>query len=231
MGKRRPERDKTREAYIKSAGKRNVKELAQEFGVSEAMVRKWKSEDKWDQQLKKPRGAPKGNQNAKGHGAPKGNQNSVGHGAPEGNKNAQTHGAYAEPETEKFSEEQKKTVEEAKVLSEQLGKLIEKQLDIENKIAQVEAEEQDEYTTGGIRGKNSMEYWESKFSRLEKLELQYNRITGRILKIMDQMQAKESLKVHREISIRNLKLQREKAMGVFDSDGEEDDGKVNIDFL
>lgn len=76
-----------------------LKEIAAELGVSETQVRKWKSQDRWDDDgkvtlptepvkgkgnvTKRPRGAPKGNQNAVGNhgGAPKGNTNSMKHGA------------------------------------------------------------------------------------------------------------------------------------------------------
>lgn len=55
--------------------------IAAALGISNAMVRKWKSIDKWEQILEGPRrpGAPKGNKNAKGNkgGAPKRNSNAL----------------------------------------------------------------------------------------------------------------------------------------------------------
>lgn len=88
---RSPNRDKAFEMWKKSGGNLLLKEIAAELGIKDSQVRKWKNQDKWDEQLnsnvtKSKRsvtnkaGAPKGNQNAKGHGAPSGNQNAVTHG-------------------------------------------------------------------------------------------------------------------------------------------------------
>lgn len=88
MGRpRNPERDKSLERYLESDGKISTKELAVAAGVTESRIRKWKSEDGWDEALKnKPRkrGGQKGNKNAAGKTP-----------AKKGNKNAVTHGAYA----------------------------------------------------------------------------------------------------------------------------------------
>lgn len=55
--------------------------IARALGISNAMVRKWKSIDQWEQIPEGPRrpGAPKGNKNAKGNkgGAPKRNSNAI----------------------------------------------------------------------------------------------------------------------------------------------------------
>lgn len=59
-------------------------DIADELGVSDSLIRKWKHLDKWDEiPAKRPRGAPPGNKNAvgnKGGGAPVGNQNALKHG-------------------------------------------------------------------------------------------------------------------------------------------------------
>lgn len=96
---RSPDRDRAKQLWLESGKKRMLKEIAAELGVSETQVRKWKSQDRWDDDgkvtlptepvkgkgnvTKRPRGAPKGNQNAVGNhgGAPKGNTNSMKHGA------------------------------------------------------------------------------------------------------------------------------------------------------
>lgn len=79
--------------------------------MSDSQVRKWKNQDKWEDQIKgnvtnqtkgnvTKRGAPKGNKNARGNKggkAPPGNQNAKGNkggAAPKGNKNAVTTGEY-----------------------------------------------------------------------------------------------------------------------------------------
>jgi uncharacterized protein YjcR len=88
---RSPNRDKAFELWKESGGKRLLKDIAAELNVTDTQIRKWKNQDKWDNQLKgnvtitkrnvtNQRGAPKGNKNAKGHGAPKGNSNAETHG-------------------------------------------------------------------------------------------------------------------------------------------------------
>lgn len=84
---RNPERDKSMQSYLDHDGKISTKELAQAAGVPDSRIRKWKSEDKWDEALgKKPRkrGGQRGNKNAAGRTP-----------AKDANKNAVTHGAFA----------------------------------------------------------------------------------------------------------------------------------------
>ncbi|WP_144023608.1 phage terminase small subunit [Paenibacillus sp. FSL H8-0548] len=56
--------------------------IAEELGISAALVRKWKSYYKWEEIKPKGRGAPKGNKNAIGNkgGGPVGNDKAVKHG-------------------------------------------------------------------------------------------------------------------------------------------------------
>lgn len=89
MGRpRNPERDASLQRYLESNGEIGTAELAKLAGVPEVRIRKWKSEDKWEEALKnKPRkrGGQKGNKNAAGKTP-----------AKNGNKNAVTHGAFAQ---------------------------------------------------------------------------------------------------------------------------------------
>lgn len=89
MGRpRNPERDKSMQRYLDTDGKIETAELAKLAGVPEVRIRKWKSEDGWDEALKKKpkkRGGQKGNKNAAGKTP-----------AKKGNKNAVTHGAFAQ---------------------------------------------------------------------------------------------------------------------------------------
>ena len=89
-----------------------LKDIAAALFVGESKVRKWKSLDRWEDDLKgnapleskgnvpHVRGAPKGNKNAVGNrgGAPHGNQNGKGNkggsGGPLGNKKAVSTGEY-----------------------------------------------------------------------------------------------------------------------------------------
>lgn len=82
-----PLRDKALKAWLKSGKTRKLADIAEWLGVSAGQVRKWKHECNWDAEpLKKPRGAPIGNQNAVG--------NSGGSGAPPENDFAVTHGLF-----------------------------------------------------------------------------------------------------------------------------------------
>lgn len=117
---RSPERDKAKQIWLESSGQIRLKDIAAALFVPESRVRKWKSIDRWEDELKgsvfdpsngnvpngtkgsapKSRGAPKGNKNAVGNrgGAPPGNQNAKGnkggHGGPYRNKKALKHGLY-----------------------------------------------------------------------------------------------------------------------------------------
>ena len=218
MGKRRKERDESRIAWEKSGGKKTARELAAEFGVSEAMIRKWKSEDHWV--LKKKRGGQPGNQNGKGKNL--GNQNAKGHGGVQGNRNAQTHGAYAKPDTEVFTAGEISQVDLLKAQNALLGELMERKIYLRHRLEDLQQQEQEDpdrkILTGGIDGKNAIAYWDTPGKQRQVVELEYNRVVGKIQKIFDQVQVRESLNVHREISLKNLSLQREKAMGIFETE-------------
>lgn len=111
--KRRPERDKAYEFWRDSNKMTPLKDIAEQLGVAETLIRKWKCQDKWDKKMNgnvtngngnvtnendktngnvtvqengnKRRGPPLGSKNAKGHGAPKGNKNALGNrGGPGG---------------------------------------------------------------------------------------------------------------------------------------------------
>lgn len=103
---RSPDRDKAKEMYLDSKGKLKLKDIAEQLGVKDSQIRKWKSEDKWEEELKGTLSNSKSNvtnedkevnsnvTNKKG--APKGNKNAIGNhgGPPPGNKNAVTTGEF-----------------------------------------------------------------------------------------------------------------------------------------
>lgn len=94
---RSPNRDKAKEMWLESGGDMKLKDVAAELGLTESQVRKWKSLDKWDDDLKGNVPFDNSNVTNKGKpGAPKGNKNAVGNegGAPKGNSNAVTHGFF-----------------------------------------------------------------------------------------------------------------------------------------
>ena len=103
MGRpRNPKRDEARKKYLESGGQISTKDLAAAAGVPENRIRKWKSEDKWNEELKnkpKKRGGQPGNQNAAGKTP-----------AKNGNKNAVTHGAFAQIGIEDIPEDQAEAI-------------------------------------------------------------------------------------------------------------------------
>lgn len=98
MGRERsPERDKAKQMWLESGGTMKLKDIAAALVVGENKVRKWKSIDHWEEELKwNVPPVSKGSVpiemkgNAPHRGAPKGNKNAVGNrgGAPPGNQNA-----------------------------------------------------------------------------------------------------------------------------------------------
>lgn len=92
---RDPRRGEAKDIWLKSGGKLKLVDLAKQMNATSSTVRKWKAQDKWDNELKGSapkskrsapkrsngtRGAPIGNHNAKGNAgghAPKGNKNAV----------------------------------------------------------------------------------------------------------------------------------------------------------
>lgn len=71
---RNPKRDEAFQMWFERKGQMLLKDIAEQFDLSDSQIRKWKNQDKWDDYLKgnvtkRSRGAPAGNNNGKGHGA------------------------------------------------------------------------------------------------------------------------------------------------------------------
>lgn len=80
-----PKRLQALSIWLKSGREKKLKDIAEELGVSDNQIRKWKCVDKWDEipeSAPNKRGAPYRNKNAVGNkgGAPEGNQNALKHG-------------------------------------------------------------------------------------------------------------------------------------------------------
>lgn len=109
---RDPKRDIAKEIWLESKGKKILKDIAQELGVSDSQIRKWKSLDKWGDDLKSNVTNGKSNVTNKG-GAPTGNKNAIGNkgnsraSPPRGNKNALKTGEYETIFAEYLSDEEK----------------------------------------------------------------------------------------------------------------------------
>lgn len=94
---RSPNRDKAKQMWLDSGGEMKLKDIAAEFDVLETQIRKWKSLDNWESELKSNVPNDKGNVPKRNlGGAPLGNKNALGNegGAPKGNANAVTHGFF-----------------------------------------------------------------------------------------------------------------------------------------
>ena len=107
--KRDPRRDEAKKIWQDSGGKKVLKELASELNVSDSQIRKWKSVDKWAEELKGNVTKSNSNVTNKG-GAPSGNKNAKGNkggSPPKGNKNAIKTGEYETIFADMLSDEEK----------------------------------------------------------------------------------------------------------------------------
>ena len=107
--KRDPRRDEAKKIWLDSGGKKVLKELASELNVSDSQIRKWKSVDKWAEELKGNVTKSNSNVTNKG-GAPPGNKNAKGNkggSPPKGNKNAIKTGEYETIFADMLSDEEK----------------------------------------------------------------------------------------------------------------------------
>lgn len=79
---RNPNREKAYEIYKENDGLIKPKQIASILNEKVNNIRSWKSQDKWDEQLREDTrpGAPKGNQNAKGSKGSPGNVHNYKHG-------------------------------------------------------------------------------------------------------------------------------------------------------
>ncbi|UOF90804.1 phage terminase small subunit [Fodinisporobacter ferrooxydans] len=132
---RSPDRGKAFDIWQASGGKKLLKDIAAELGLSDIQIRKWKNQDKWDDRLngnvtieskgnvtnEKKKGAPIGNKNAVGNiggGAPIGNKNAVGNrggAAPVHNTNAVKTGEYQSLWMDALTPEQAEAIERVNV--------------------------------------------------------------------------------------------------------------------
>lgn len=88
-------RQKAFELWQESGRTMQLKDIASALNISASQIRKWKSQDKWEEQSKGNVTKSKGNVTKRG--APKGSKNASGNdgGPPEKNKNAERHGFFS----------------------------------------------------------------------------------------------------------------------------------------
>ncbi|MCD7919471.1 MAG: phage terminase small subunit-related protein [Clostridiales bacterium] len=192
---------------MESKGALKPAEIAEKLGEKPASVRKWKCEDKWEEELHRPkRGGQPGNQNAKGHGAPK------------GNTNAETHGAYSAPRLERLTEEERQRIQsltaefDSNALAE-LRRLETKRADLEQKIAALEDGEPealylDRLMTMEMPDGGEMKYRSesSAFTRRMVLEAELNRVDGRIIKLLDSFKSRGAETQRMELERKRFEL-------------------------
>jgi uncharacterized protein YjcR len=250
---RNPNREKVKAIWLESGGTASTKELAAAAGVPETRIRKWKCEDKWQEELKtKKRGGQPRNHNAAGHGAPK------------GSKNAETHGAYSRIHLEALTPEEREYIERLSIDTEEnilreLQLLFAKERDLARKLNYYEnaipaelfvdrvvemlvpkgkeAHDDEIINADAEELKTAMRtvIKASPFDRAMKLEAEYNKTHGRILKLIDTMRAHEIDKRRLDLDERKHSLAKQRLKGAFNIDPEtgelndRDDGAEGID--
>jgi len=230
---RNPARDKAKNEWLKSGGKISTKQLAAAHGVSEVQIRKWKSADKWQAELeRKKRGGQKGNKNAAGHGAPK------------GNKNAETHGAYSTVHLENLPPEERAyiegmTLDAQENMLRELQLLLAKERDLTRRINEYEQADPNAlyvdrvvevYTPKADKDKGEggrkttlkqsakTVIKASPFDRIMKLESEYNKIHGRIIKLIDSIRAYEIDGKRISLDERKHELSKQRLTGEYNVD-------------
>ncbi len=241
---RNPARDKAKKEWLKSGGEISTKQLAATYGVSEVQIRKWKSADKWQADLeRKKRGGQRGNKNAAGHGAPK------------GNTNAETHGAYSTVHLEDLPTEERAYIESMTLdtrenMLRELQLLYAKERDLVRRIneykeadpnalyvdrvvevftpkANKDKDKDNESDNITLKQSARTVIKASPFERLMKLEAEYNKIHGRIIKLIDSMRAYEIDSKRIDLDERKHELSKQRLTGEYNVDP--DTGEISDD--
>lgn len=230
---RSPNRDRAFQLWIESQGRKSLQDIAAELGVKPEQVRSWKHADQWDAQTKKvtlPNG--KGHVVKRKQGGQRGNRNAVGNngGAPVGNKNNFRHGAYERvmaglmetDEAEIFKDEETGLSIEAE-LRQTLAGLNAKEVRLMKHIAQVRKDmdpnafltsSSEEHRVGDEMSFDSDSVFKvSPFEALTKLEAELDKVQGRKIKVLAQLDA---IQVSRE----RLNLEKKRL------DGESEQSKL-----
>ncbi len=250
MGRpRNPQRDLSLKRYLETDGKISTKELSELAGVPESRIRKWKSEDKWEETLKKKpkkRGGQKGNRNAAGKTP-----------AKAGNKNAVTHGAFAQAGYEDIPQEKAREIKNMKEagamphMIEELKSLYVRKEYLEKLLEEYEAPEEGRFYADKIvhmimpKGKGDAKDPEnakdaeggqqekfktmmksvvksSPFDRAMKVEAELNKLHGRIIKQIDSIKAYEMEERRLQLEEKRLELSQQKLTGEINIEPEEE---------
>lgn len=245
MAKRMAERDSVRNEYTARKAKNekvNLKELADEFGISYQTIRNWKATDNWDALIPpKKRGGQPNNKNSKGK------KNAAGshEGAPIGNKNAEKDGAYSAVFFDMLSESEKELVAQTPIgskeaLEHEMRILKFREHKVLSKIAEYEQSDEDALFINGVTdmrvpaGKGEkkkdgavqtmgMYHKDSAFARILKLQEALYKIQGRIARTADSLRALEECERRMSIEREKLELLKIRAVGVIEIDESEKD--------
>lgn len=243
---RHPYRDKTKQRWIDSNGTITTKDLAEWAGVTQTRIRKWKSEDKWRETLDKlkapKRGGQKGNKNATGHGAPKGNTNAETHGAfTQINLEnlSKEDRQYIENLSLDIEKSLKKTLQLLYAKERDLAHrilfyknakpdelFIDKVIEMfvpssstknENKNLKLNLEN-NLVNFGDSKTTMQTVIKSSSFERMMKIEAEYNKLLGRILKVNDIILALDTNKKRLDLDERKHTLSKQRALGEYTVD-------------
>lgn len=251
MPKRSDKRDTAKAAYVarRAKGEKvNLRDLAEELGVTYQTLRNWKAADKWEAALpKKKRGGQPGNKNSAGH------KNAAGshEGAPLGNKNAEKDGAYSTIFFDMLSDSERQIAEQTptgskEALEHELRIAKVREHRILTKIAQYEAEPEEtlhltslldmrvpggrgEKKADGVNQNMGMYTKDTAFSRTMKLQEALYKVQGRITKIADSLRALEENEKRVELERQRLDIMRMRATGAFDVDGPDEGEGAEVD--
>lgn len=242
--KRTPERDIAKEIFLKSKGTLTPKEIAEKMKLPAERIRKWKNLDKWEDELKKKkRGAKPGNQYAKGHGAPKGNKNAEVHGgysAVDLKNLSEEDRTYIETIT---LESEKNMLEELQILRLKekdirrrmdeldtadeetiyLTKVSEMHAPLNLEKLEILEPEEREKLLSELKPQLKTITSESKFERQQKLLAAFDKIHGRIIKLLDTIKGYQTDNRRLELDALRYDLSVQKITGAIDIDPFEDD--------
>lgn len=241
MPKRSARRDTAKAEYIarRSRGKKiNLRDLAEELGISYQSLRNWKAADKWDDALpKKKRGGQPGNRNSAGHKNAAGSHK----GAPAGNKNAEKDGAYSTVFFDMLTDAEKELVAQTplggrEALEHEMMILKFREHRILEKIAKYEEAPEDElYISGlldmrvpkgakdGAKQNIGMYQKDSPYRRIMALQEALYKVQGRIAKIADSLRALEEFDRRLELERERLEIMRMRATGTVEVESQEEE--------
>lgn len=251
MPKRSEKRDTAKAEYIarRARGETvNLRELAQQQGVSYQTLRNWKAADRWDEALpKRKRGGQPGNRNSAGKKNAAGSHK----GAPLRNRNAEKDGAYSTFFFDILTDEEKSLMEqvplESKAALEHEMKILKcREHRILEKIAWYEKEPQESLYVSSVldmrvpSGKEDgalqqmgMYTKDSAFNRILKLQEALYKVQGRIARIADSLRMLEESERRMELEQQRLDIMRMRATGEMkvsdldmEAEGEMEDDEV-----